>query len=192
VCWWPIERPRDYPKNARKWSAQALDKVRASIKAYGIRQPVVVDRNEVIIIRHLRRAAAREEGFTQIPVHVARDLTPEQVRGLRLMDNRSHEEADWDLELLGPELEELKGLDFDLELTGFDERELEDLLADPDLDERANQVPDVPENAVTVPGDLWLCGPHRILCGDATSPEAVAGVAQTVLDGDRPPLRNSA
>jgi hypothetical protein len=68
------------------------------------------------------------------------------------MDNRSHEEADWDLELLGPELEELKGLDFDLGLTGFDEREIEDLLADPDLDDRANQVPDVPEHPVTIHG----------------------------------------
>jgi ParB-like chromosome segregation protein Spo0J len=92
VCWWPIERPRDYPKNARKWSAQAIAKVGASLRAYGFRQPVVVDRDEVIIIGHLRRAAARKEGFTEIPVHVAHDLTPAQVRGLRLMDNRSHEE----------------------------------------------------------------------------------------------------
>src|SRR5260370_13081159 len=99
------------------------------------------------------------------------------------MEKRGEEEGEWDLEFFGPELEELKGLDFDLELTGFDEREIEDLLADPDLDDKANQVPDVPENAVTIPGDLWLCGPHRILCGDATSQEAVAR-----LLGPRKPL----
>jgi ParB-like chromosome segregation protein Spo0J len=103
------------------------------ISAYGFRQPVVVDRGEVIIIGHLRRAAARMEGFTQIPVHVAHDLTPAQVRGLRLMDNRSHEEADWDTDFLEPELKEFQGLDFDLALTGFDDREIDDFLADPGL-----------------------------------------------------------
>src|SRR6266849_3615540 len=108
VCWWPIDRPRDYEKNARKWSPRAIEKVAASIREYGFRQPVVVDSEGVIVIGHLRRAAARTIPLTQVPVHVARDLTPQQVRGLRLMDNRSHEEADWDTDLLGPELEELK------------------------------------------------------------------------------------
>jgi DNA modification methylase len=102
------------------------------------------------------------------------DWTDAQVKAFRLLVNRSVTWADWDTELLSLELSDLKGLDFDLELTGFDEREIEDLLADPDLDDRANQVPDVPENPVTVAGDLWLCAQHRILCGDATSPEAVA------------------
>src|SRR5215471_14156889 len=134
VCWWPIDRPKDYPKNARKWSQQAVEKVAASIREYGFVQPVVVDRHEVIIIGHLRRAAARDVlKMTEVPVHVADKLTPAQVRGLRLMDNRSHEEADWDLDLLGPELEELRDLDFDLELTGFDPHEIEDFLSDPEL-----------------------------------------------------------
>ena len=191
VCWWPIDRPRDYPQNARKWSARAVEKVGASIRAYGFRQPVVVDRDEVIIIGHLRRAAARKEGFTQIPVHVAHDLTPAQVRGLRLMDNRSHEEADWDIDLLGPELKELQGLDFDLVLTGFDDREIDDFLADPDLDDRANLVPPVPEHPISRPGDLWLLGPHRVLCADATSQSDVtillAGVPQPLLMATDPP-----
>src|SRR5271168_1620670 len=90
---WPIDRPKDYPKNARKWSAKAVEKVASSIREYAWRQPVVVDAEGVIIIGHLRRAAGRSIGLTEVPVHVARDLTPEQVRGLRLMDNRSHEEA---------------------------------------------------------------------------------------------------
>lgn len=151
-----------------------MKKVGASIRAYGFRQPVVVDRDEVIIIGHLRRAAARKEGFAEIPVHVANDLTPAQVRGLRLMDNRSHEEADWDFDLLGTELKELRALDFDLNLTGFDDREIDDFLSDPDLDDRANNVPELPAHAVTVPGDLWICGKHRVLCGDSTVSEAVS------------------
>jgi DNA modification methylase len=174
VVWWPIERPRDYRKNARKWSAQALEKVGASLKAYGFRQPVVVDRDEVIIIGHLRRAAARQEGFTEVPVHVAHDLTPAQVRGLRLMDNRSHEEADWDLELLGPELEELRGLDFDLDLTGFDPHEIDDFLSDPGADDRANVAPPMPENPAARPGDVWVVGKHRLVCGDCTEADVVA------------------
>jgi len=180
VVWWPVDRPRDYPKNARKWSARAIAKVGASLKAYGFRQPVVVDRDEVIIIGHLRRASARKEGFTEIPVHVAHDLTPAQVRGLRLMDNRSHEEADWDLDLLGPELEELRDLDFDLELTGFDEREIDDFLSDPGDDNRANLAPPVPEHPAARLGDIFVMGKHRLICGDCTQADVVARLLGTV------------
>ncbi|MBZ5623516.1 MAG: DNA modification methylase [Acidobacteriia bacterium] len=190
VCWWPIERPRDYPKNARKWSAQAVEKVGASLRAYGFRQPVVVDRDEVIIIGHLRRAAARKEGFTEIPVHVAHDLTPAQVRGLRLMDNRSHEEADWDIDLLGPELEELRGLDFDLSLTGFDEHEIDDFLSDPGDDDRANLVPALPEHPTAQTLDVWLLGSHRLICGDCTQADVVAkllGAVRPLLMVTDPP-----
>lgn len=116
---WPIDRPKDYPKNARKWSAKAVEKVASSIREYGWRQPVVVDAEGVIVIGHLRRTAGRSIGFAEVPVHVARDLTPEQVRGLRLMDNRSHEEAGWDFDLLGPELIDLQRLGFGLEVDGL-------------------------------------------------------------------------
>ena len=86
-------------------------------------------------------------------------------------------ETDWDLELLGPELEELKALDFELALTGFDPRELEDFLADPEDDERANQVPELPLHATTIPGDLWRCGSHRVLCaGRDTNAQSYAGI----------------
>ena len=171
---WPIDRPKPYPRNARKWSAAAVDKVAASIRAYGFRQPIVVNVHDVIIIGHLRLASAKTLRLKEVPVHVARDLTPAQVRGLRLMDNRSHEEAEWDIALLAPELAELCDEPFDLGLTGFDVHELDDLLRDPMDDERADHAPPLPEIATTVPGDLWLCGEHRVLCGDATSVEAVA------------------
>src|ERR1700689_2172752 len=166
---WPIDRPIPYARNSRKIPERAIDKVAASIKEFGFRVPIVVDKDGVIICGHTRLLAAKKLGLREVPVHVAENLTPAQVKAFRLMDNRSHEETDWDLDLLGPELEELKGLEFDLSLTGFDERELEDLLADPDLIDQANVVPDVPENPVTRPGDLWICGrgrnQHRILCG---------------------------
>jgi DNA modification methylase len=90
------------------------------------------------------------------------------------MVNRSVTWAAWDEELLALELQELNEADFDLSLTGFDPKELDDLLADPEDDERANAAPPLPENPVSRLGDLWICGPHRVLCGDATSPEAIA------------------
>jgi ParB-like chromosome segregation protein Spo0J len=128
----------------------------------------------VIIIGHLRLAAAKLLRLKTVPVHVAYDLTPAQVRGLRLLDNRSHEEAEWDFTLLAPELAELSAEDFDLGLTGFDVHELDVLLRDPLDDEMADQAPPLPEIAATQPGDLWLCGEHRVLCADATNAEAVA------------------
>ena len=90
-----------------------------------------------------------------------------------MTEDRSHEETDSGLELLGYELEELNALDFDLELTGFDPHEIEDPVADPDLLDGADVAPPVPAQPVCKPSDLWLCGEHRILCGDATSSEGV-------------------
>jgi DNA modification methylase len=179
---WPIDRPKPYPKNARKWSADAVAKVASSIRAYGFRQPIVVDVHGVIIIGHLRLASAKSLRLKEVPVHVARDLTPAQVRGLRLADNRASQESSWNEELLGPELAELASLGFDLGLTGFDVHELDVLLRDPLDEEMADQAPPLPEIAATQPGDLWICGEHRVLCGDATSPEVVAR-----LLGDRKP-----
>src|SRR5579863_9988442 len=101
---WPIDRPKDYPKNARKWSAQAVEKVASSIREYGWRQPVVVDQDEVIAIGHLRRAAGKSLGLTEVPVHVARDLTPAQIRGLRLADHRTNQESTWDDDRLASEI----------------------------------------------------------------------------------------
>jgi DNA modification methylase len=188
VCMWSIERPIPYARNSRKIPQKAIDKVAASIQEFGFRQAIVVDKDGVIICGHTRLLAAKKLGLLEVPVHVAENLTPAQVKAYRLMDNRSHQETDWDLDLLGLELEDLKGLDFDLALTGFNERELEELLVDPDAIDNANAVPDVPNTPVSRPGDLWLLGSapnqHRILCGDSTSPEAVA----RLLDGRKPGL----
>ncbi len=176
---WPIDRPRDYPRNARKWSAQAVDKLAASIRTYGWRQPVVVDTQDTIIIGHLRRAAGRKAGMAECPVHVATDLTAEQVRGLRIADNRLAQEAEFDFDLLNPELLDLRDLGFDLTMTAFDLDEIDRLigpaigLTEPDV---ALEVPIAP---VTIPGDVWLLGAHRLLCGDATE----MAVLNKVMDG---------
>src|SRR5260370_41895607 len=113
------------------------------------------------------------EPITAIPVILCDEWTPAQVKAFRIMVNRSVTWADWDEELLAIELQELNASDFDLSLTGFDPREIDGLLAIPE-EEEANAVPPIPENPVSRPGDLWICGKHRILCGDSTSAEAVA------------------
>lgn len=178
---WPIDRAVDYSKNARKWTPKAVAKVAASLREFGFRQPIVVDAFDVIVIGHLRRAAARQAGFTEVPVHVASDLAPAQIRALRLMDNRSHDEAEWDLSILEEEMKELAALDLDLTLTGFDKAEFVSFvsgmgLTDPD------EVPETPVLPASRAGDLWLLGPHRLLCGSCLDRENIAR-----LLGDRKP-----
>lgn len=162
-----------YPQNARKIPQAAIDKVATSLDKYGWRQPIVVDKDGVIVVGHVRRLAAQKLGLDQAPVHVAENLTPAQIRGYRLMDNRSHEDTDWNEELLSIELGELKDLDFDLDLTGFTGLEIDHLLSG--LDDESNEnIPPLPAEAVSRIGDLWMLGPHRLLCGDSTNSDAVA------------------
>ena len=175
IMQWPLSNITPYVRNARKIPPQAIDKVAASIQEFGWRQPIVVDAQGVIICGHARLLAAQKLGYEQAPVHVADNLTPGQVRAYRLLDNRCHEETDWDPELLGLELMELRDLNIDLSLTGFDGREIDTLLArGADLEERANDVPELPSEAATRAGDLWTCGAHRVLCGDATDRDCVS------------------
>lgn len=119
----PLDQITPYARNPRR-NQSAIATVKASLKEYGWQQPIVVDPEGVIIAGHTRYLAALELGWTEAPVHVARDLTPAQVKAYRLMDNKSHERAEWDMDLLALELEDLKGLEFDLELTGFGEEDL--------------------------------------------------------------------
>src|ERR1035438_6210170 len=122
---------------------------------------------------HVRWGAANKLKLEKVPVHVASDLTDAQIKAYRLMDNRSNEETDWDFDLLGPELADLKMSDFDLALTGFDPNEIDAFLLGP-VDEHADDVPPVPLVPVSRLGDIWLCGPHRVICGDCTSPDVIA------------------
>jgi DNA modification methylase len=173
---WPISRPVPYARNARKIPQKAVDKVAASIQEFSFRQPIVVDTKGVIIAGHTRLLAAKKLGLDTVPVHVAEGLTEGQVKAYRLMDNRSHEEADWDFELIAAELSDLQALAVDFSLTGFDTAELKDILEqDPKAgltDEDA--APEATENPTTARGDVWLLGDHRVLCGDAVDEADIA------------------
>ncbi len=185
-----IKRVVPYARNPRKNQA-AIVKVAASIKEFGFRQPIVVDGEMVIVVGHTRYLAAIQLGMEKVPVHVAEGLTPEQIKAYRIMDNRSHEDSEWDETLLPLEFADLKEMGFDLELTGFDEDEISALLAsgsegltDPD------EVPEPPDEAITQLGDLWVLGNHRLLCGDSCSPEDVdrlLGGAKVHLVNTDPP-----
>lgn len=173
-----------YAKNLRKISQKAIDKVALSIAEYGPRQPIVVDKDDVIIVGTVRFLASSQLGLESFPVHVAEGLTPAQVREYRIMDNRSHEETDWDLDIVKLEMIELEALKCDLKFTGFEPREIDEFLTGGIDDQAANEAPAPPANPISRAGDLWLCGPHRVLDGDATNPEHVI----RVLGDLRPPL----
>jgi DNA modification methylase len=169
---WSLDRIRPYPNNPRI-NDDAVDAVAASIREFGVRQAIVVDTEGVIICGHTRFKAAQKLGLDKLPVHVAKDLTPEQIKAYRIADNKTSELADWNYDLLPIELGDLQTNGFDLSLLGFDEDELlkllktevEEGLTDPD------DVPAPPDAAVTQPGDLWILGNHRLLCGDSSKPE---------------------
>jgi DNA modification methylase len=178
---WPIDRLIPYARNPRKNDA-VVDRMAASIREFGFKIPCLVRSDGEIVDGHLRVKAAKKLRLTEVPVILCDEWSEAQVKAFRLMVNRSVTWADWDDELLALELQELNEADFDLSLTGFDPKELDDLLLDDADDDKANEIPPVPENPVARPGDLWLCGPHRVLCGDCTSADAVAR-----LLGDRKP-----
>jgi len=167
---WEIGRVKPYEANPRK-NEGAVEAVAKSIKEFGFRVPLVVDGDGVLIAGHTRLKAAEHLGLAKVPVHVAKDLSPEQARALRIADNKLHELSSWDMELLPIELADLHGVDFDLSLMGFSEDELAALLApagtagltDPD------NVPEPPDDPVTKRGDLIILGQHRLLCGDSGS-----------------------
>ncbi len=183
----PLERLIPYARNPRK-NESAVATVAASLKEFGWRQPIVVDEEMVILAGHTRLEAARQLGLSTAPVHVARGLTPAQARAYRLMDNRASENAEWDEALLGLELGDLQGDGFDLGLTGFDDAELNRLLAalgdEADARDGEDDVPETPADPVSRPGDLWILGNHRLLCGDST----VATDVERVLGGVAPLL----
>jgi DNA modification methylase len=175
-----IDKVVPYARNPRR-NDKAIATVAGSLAEFGWRQPIVVDEQMVIVAGHTRYEAAKRLGMTTVPVHVARGLSAAQLRAYRLMDNRSHQNASWDDELLALELQDLRLEDFDLELTGFDEAELDRLLAGTLGDaDAADEAPEPPADPVSRPGDLWICGEHRVLCGDAT----VLADVEKVLDGE--------
>jgi DNA modification methylase len=162
----------------------------ASIREFGFKIPLLVRSDGEVVDGHLRLKAALALQLEELPVILCDEWTPAQVKAFRLMVNRSATWADWDQELLAFELQELKVAAFDLKLTGFDIHEIDALLVSPDEDERGNATPPLPLIPVSRAGDLWVCGPHRVLCGDATSQESVErllGTSQPILLVSDPP-----
>jgi len=160
----PISEVIPYENNPRK-NKKAVDVVAKSIKEFGFKVPIILDKNNVIVAGHTRLKAAIKLGLTEVPIIWADDLNPEQVKAFRIMDNKSIEYASWDMELLKGELEFLKEKGFDLALTGF-----ENFL---DNSEEDNfQLPKEPKYKIEK-GEVWQLGEHRLMCGDSTSKENV-------------------
>jgi DNA modification methylase len=182
---------KPYAGNPRS-NDHAVDAVAASIREFGFRQPLVLDKQGVIVVGSTRFKAALKLGMKSVPVHVAKGLTPAQLKAYRICDNKTSEIADWDYGLLVQELADLQKMDFDLDQVGFSpdelssilETEIEPGLTDPD------DVPAPPDQAITKPGDVWLLGNHRLLCADSGNAQDVdrllAGASIHLVNTDPP------
>jgi hypothetical protein len=181
---WPadkIERRKvddliPYARNARTHSDEQVAQLAASIKEWGWTTPVLIDEDGEIIAGHGRVMAARKLGIEEVPTMTATGWTKAQKQAYVLADNQLPQNAGWDMDLLSVEMKDLDSEGFDLSLIGFGDdmlraagRSETEGLTDEDA------VPDVPENPVTVLGDVWLLGNHRLMCGDSTSIDAVEG-----------------
>ena len=178
VEYWPIERLVPYCRNPRR-NEHAVPKMASLIKEFGFKVPVVARSDGSVVDGHLRLMAARHLGMETVPVVLADEWTPAQVKAFRIAVNKSAELAEWDLGLLRIEVEELQDMDFDLELTGFELPELDEILgADADGGTEGqtdpDAVPEAQEEPVSRLGDVWLLGRHRLMCGDSTDAGSVA------------------
>lgn len=174
-----------YVNNARTHSQEQVNKLRGSLREFGFINPVIIDSDFNVIAGHGRLMAAKEEGIEEVPCVLVDYLTEAQKKAYILADNRYAQDAGWDEELLRLEIESLEGMDFDVSLTGFNEDEIADLFADSEgtgAEDDDFDLSDALEKAAFVErGDVWQVGRHRLMCGDATSPEDVA----TLMDGKK-------
>ena len=180
VVTWPVEKLIPYARNARTHSAEQIAQIAASIAEFRWTNPILAGADGIIIAGHARLLAARKLGMTEVPVIVLDHLTESQRRALVLADNRLALNAGWDEEMLRVEMAALDDDGFNLEVVGFTDEEIADLLRDPEEVHAGNTdddaVPETPETAITVPGDTWLLGQHRLLCGDSVQMESVEKV----------------
>jgi ParB-like chromosome segregation protein Spo0J len=183
---WPISKLRAYDRNARTHSAEQVAQIVASIKEFGFTNPILVAGDGEIIAGHGRLMAAEQLELREVPVVVLDHLTPEQRRAYVIADNQLALNAGWDDELLRAELTALDEVGFDLSLVGFSDEELAGLLDVEQLDAEeqgdADAVPEPPAEPITKPGDIWLLGKHRVMCGDSN------GAKPCVLRRDRKAL----
>ena len=188
---WPVARLKPYERNPRLHSGDQVAKVAASIASYGWTVPLLVTEDDEVIAGHGRLLAARHLGLSEVPVIRLSHLSPEQVRAYRVADNQLVLAGAWDEELLAAELHALNATGFDLDLTGFDQEDR--LLAPLDGDDGLageDVIPEPPVDPVSRPGDLWLLGGHRLLCGDSTKADDVVRVMhnqKAILFASDPP-----
>ena len=167
-----INSIKPYENNPRKLSDTAIEKVAMSLKEYGFRQPIVVDKDRVIVAGHTRFRASKKLGLKNVPISIIDNLTEEQINAYRIADNRTAEESEWDNELLKMEIKELEAQDFKLDLLGFNDEQLNNILFEEKqglTDE--DEVPETPEEPISKLGDIWKLGNHRVMCGDSSLEE---------------------
>ena len=185
---WPLDRLKPYARNAKMHGVDQVAKIAASMAEFGWTVPCLVSDDGELIAGHGRVLAAEKLGLKDAPVIVLGHLTDEQRRAYRIADNKLTELGEWDEAVLSGELQLLAAEDFDLSLLGITDEDLDALLQDPDVGDGATEgeddIPEPPEDPVSRPGDLWLLGKHRLLCGDAT----VATDVERVLNGTQPLL----
>ena len=169
---WPTAKLLPYARNARTHSDDQVAQIAASIAEFGFTNPILAGSDGIIVAGHGRLAAAQKLGLEIVPVVVLDHLTPTQRRALVIADNRIAENAGWDDAMLRIELEALQLEGFDLDITGFDADALAELIAgdEPDNEGQTDEdaVPELGETPISRPGDIWIMGKHRVLCGDAT------------------------
>lgn len=168
-------------QNNPRLNEKAVDGVVKSLQEFGFQQPIVVDAEHVIIVGHTRWKAALKLNLPSIPILVAENLSPEQVKAYRLADNKTAEASDWDYTKLIDEIADLTQLDIDITLTGFSEKEIQEILGMNEATTQGLVDDDETPNVENVehrvqPGDVWILGEHRLVCGDATAPEDVQNV----------------
>ena len=182
---WPTEKLVPYARNARTHSEEQVAQIAASIVEFGFTNPILAGSDGVIVAGHGRLAAAQKLGLNTVPVVVLDHLTPTQRRALIIADNRIAENAGWDDAMLRIELQSLQEDGFNLDITGFDADALTEIMAgeettvDGNTDE--DSVPEISETVTSRPGDVWILGNHRLVCGDATQ----ASSYEQLLAGQR-------
>ena len=167
---------KPYEKNPRR-NDQAVDAVAESIKYFGFKVPIVIDKNGTIVTGHTRYRSAKKLGLTEVPCIVADDLNEAQIKAYRLADNKVAEIAEWDEELLWNELQELADMDVSMDVFGFEPFDIEDdgVEAEEDYYE-----PELPEQPKAKRGDIYQLGNHRLMCGDCTDENDV----EALTDGE--------
>lgn len=162
-----IDKLIPYINNPRE-NKNAVDKVAASIKEFGFKNPIIIDKENVIIAGHTRLLASRKLGIEEVPIIRAEDLTDKQIKAFRIADNKTSEFAEWDMELLEIELEGLDDI-----FTGFDEEEFDDIMGiEPEIIEDDFDI-EPPVNPISKRWDIWLLGEHKVMCGDATNEDVL-------------------